>query len=69
MGQGPKDAPLSVEFIGVTVGVIPGGCHGGKVGVVAYRSYASADLRKQASQMQGSVVSMTLWRRWGGKRA
>lgn len=69
MGQGPKDAPLPVEFIGLTVGVIAGGCHGGEVEVVACWNYASADLRKQASQMQGSVVSMTLWRRWGGKRA
>ena len=69
MGQGAKDAPLSVEFIGVTVGLIAGECHAGEVDIVAYRSYASADLRKQASQMQGSVVSMTLWRRWGGKRA
>lgn len=69
MGQGPKDAPLPVEFIGLAVGLIAGGCHAGKVDVIACRSYASADSRKQASQMQGSVVSMTLWRRWGGKRA
>lgn len=69
MGQGPKDASLPAESIGMTVGAIAGGCHAGEVEVVACRSYASADLRKQASQMQGSVVSMTLWRRWGGKRA
>ncbi len=69
MGQGPKDAPLPAESIGMTVGVITGRCHAGEVDVIACRSYASADLRKQASQMQGSVVSMTLWRRWGCKRA
>lgn len=62
MGQGPKDAPLPVEFIGLAVGVTTGICHGREVDMVACRSYASADLRKQASQMQGSVVSMTLWR-------
>lgn len=69
MGQGPKDAPLPVEFIGLAAGVIAGRCHAGEVEVVACWSYASVDLRKQASQMQGSVVSMTLWRRWGCKRA